>query len=225
MTSDVPVGLSRTYVHIPDDNEFNYDTWCEGLKSGNTFQSSGPMIWFKINGQPIGSTIKLTGNGGTLEVEASAQCIMPINTLQIVQQGKVVASTERKKGTKSLSLKTKLKVDRNTWLAARCGGPGYSAVQHLDGWGRGMFAHTSPIYVAVGGEYQLFDMESETYMLTLIEGGLTYIKNTARRFDPGTATHHHGEHDHEAFLTRPFREAKAKVMEKLEKMGIAKNWG
>ena len=225
MTSDVPVGLSRTYVHIPDDNEFNYDTWCEGLKSGNTFQSSGPMIWFKINGQPIGSTIKLTGNGGTLEVEASAQCIMPINTLQIVQQGKVVASTERKKGTKSLSLKTKLKVDRNTWLAARCGGPGYSAVQHLDGWGRGMFAHTSPIYVAVGGEYQLFDMESATYMLTLIEGGLTYIKNTARRFDPGTATHHHGEHDHEAFLTRPFREAKAKVMEKLEKMGIAKNWG
>lgn len=37
------------------------------------------------------------------------------------------------------------------WLAARCGGPRYGLVPHHDCWQRGAFAHTSPIYIAVGG--------------------------------------------------------------------------
>ena len=220
MTSDVPVGVCRTYVHIPPDREFNYENWCLGLRAGNTFQSSGPLISFTVSGEPIGSTINLPGNGGTLEVEAHVQSILPVTTLQIVQQGKVVAQTESEQGRKKLRLRAKLKVDSNTWLAARCGGPGYTAVSHHDGWGRGIHAHTSPIYVAVGGKYELFDLESATYMLTLVEGGLTYINNTARHFEPGTVTHHHGENDHQAFLSRPFKEAKAALQARFEKMGV-----
>ncbi|MBI2191601.1 MAG: CehA/McbA family metallohydrolase [Planctomycetes bacterium] len=224
MTSDVPVGVSRTYVYIPPDEEFNYDTWCRGLRSGNTFQSSGPMLWFKVNGETMGSTLRLPGNGGNLEVEARAESILPIHTLQIVQQGKVVASTDRKAGARSLGLKAKLKVEKNTWLAARCGGPGYTAVQHFDGWRRGIFAHTSPVYVAVGGEYDLFDLESAAYMMTLIEGGLTYVRHSGRRPASETVTHHHGESDHLAFLERPFREAEAAIRARMEKLGIT-SWG
>ncbi|MDP6353570.1 MAG: CehA/McbA family metallohydrolase, partial [Planctomycetota bacterium] len=220
MTSDVPVGLSRTYVHIPEDEEFTYDNWLKGLRSGNTFQTSGPMIWFTVNGEPIGSTLKLTGNGGTVEVEARAQSIFPMHTLQIVQHGNVVASANRENGAKKIQLKARIKVEENTWLAARCGGPGYTTIPHYDGWRRGIHAHTSPIYIAVGGEYELFDLDSATYMKTLIEGGLTYIDNTARHYDHGTVTHHHGEHDHKEFLKRPFKEAKAKLQERFEKLGI-----
>ena len=61
MTSDVPVGVYRTYVHIPDDQEFNYDNWCKYLRAGNTFLSGGPIIRLTVEGQPIGSTINLPG--------------------------------------------------------------------------------------------------------------------------------------------------------------------
>ena len=221
MTSDVPVGVYRTYVHIPENEEFNYDNWCKYMRAGNTFLSGGPMIRLTADGQPIGSTINLPGNGGTVEVEASADSIFPIHTLQIVQAGEVVASTEENEGAHQLSLKANLNVDKHSWLAARCGGPNYAqAVPHHDGWRRGIIAHTSPIYIAVGSEWWMFDPETANYMLTLIEGGLSYIRQTARHHEPGTVTHHHGEHDHLEFLSRPFQEARKAIHRRMHQLGI-----
>ena len=221
MTSDVPVGVYRTYVHIPENEEFNYDNWCKYMRAGNTFLSGGPMIRLTADGQPIGSTINLPGNGGTVEVEASADSIFPIHTLQIVQAGEVVASTEENEGVHQLSLKANLKVDKHSWLAARCGGPNYAqAIPHHDGWRRGIIAHTSPIYIAVGSEWWMFDPETANYMLTLIEGGLSYIRQTARHHEPGTVTHHHGEHDHLEFLSRPFQEARKAIHRRMHQLGI-----
>ena len=221
MTSDVPVGVYRTYVHIPENEEFNYDNWCKYMSAGNTFLSGGPMIRLTVNGQPIGSTINLPGNGGTVEVEASANSIFPIHTLQIVQAGEVVASTEESSGSHQLRLKANLNVDKHSWLAARCGGPNYAqAVPHHDGWRRGIIAHTSPIYIAVGSEWWMFDPETANYMLTLIEGGLSYIRQTARHHEPGTVTHHHGEHDHLEFLSRPFQEARKAIHRRMHQLGI-----
>src|SRR4029077_7150122 len=78
MSSDVPVGLYRTYVRIPADEEFNYDNWCKNLRAGRTFLSGGPIIWFTVDGHDIGDTISLPGNGGMVEVEARAESIFPI---------------------------------------------------------------------------------------------------------------------------------------------------
>ena len=221
MSSDVPVGVYRTYVHIPDNEEFNYDNWCKYMSAGNTFLSGGPMIRLTVDGQPIGSTINLPGNGGTVEVEASADSIFPIHTLQIIQSGHVVASTEDKDGKAHLRLKANLNVDKHSWIAARCGGPNYAqAVPHHDGWGRGIIAHTSPVYIAVGGEWWMFDPETANYMLTLIEGGLSYIQQTARHHEHGTVTHHHGEDDHLEFLSRPFQEAREAIHRRMHQLGI-----
>ncbi len=221
MTSDVPVGVYRTYVHIPEDEEFNYDNWCKNLRAGNTFLSGGPMIRLTVDGQAIGSTINLSGNGGTVEVSASAESIFPIHTLEIVQGGHVIASTEEKNGVGQLSLKTAVPVDKHTWIAARCGGPGYAqTISHYDGWRRGIIAHTSPVYVAVGGEWWMFDAKSANYMLTLIEGGLSYIRKTARHHRPGSVTHHHGEDDHMAFLEHPFLQAREAIHRRMHQLGV-----
>ena len=115
-----------------------------------------------------------------------------------------------------LELKEKIKVDGHSWLAARCSGPNYyDGVPHHDVWSRGIFAHTSPIYVACGGDWQMFDEAATKYMLTLIEGGLTYIGGMAPQHIPGTITHRHGEDDHIAFLRRPFLEAREAVQRRL----------
>ncbi|MBI3910396.1 MAG: CehA/McbA family metallohydrolase, partial [Armatimonadetes bacterium] len=220
MTSDVPVGIYRTYAYVPEDEEFNYENWCRAVRAGRTIVSGGPILRFAVNGAGIGDTLPLPAGGGTVEVEATAESIFPIHTLQIVQQGRVVAATEEAKGARRLHLKASLKVDRHTWLAARCGGPNYTAVPHHDGWRRGVFAHTSPIYIAVGGEWWLFDRDTAQYMLTLIEGGLAYIRHTAPQHTPSAVTPHHGEEDHLAYLERPYQEAIAAIHRRMHQLGV-----
>ena len=215
MSSDVPVGMYRTYAYVPEDEEFNYDNWCKNVALGKTFVSGGPIIHFEVEGQQIGDTVQLSGPG-TVEVHAWAESILPIHTLEIVQQGRVVASTGDGKGTRRLELRAKVEVQGHTWLAARCGAEDYyDPVLHHDIWRRGIFAHTSPVYVACGGEWQMYDQETARYMLTLIDGGLSYISETAGRYDPGTVTHHHGEDDHLAFLQLPFFEAREAVQRRM----------
>jgi hypothetical protein len=221
MTSDVPVGLYRTYVRIPADQEFTYDNWCANLTAGRTFLSGGPLITLRIDGHDIGDTVRLPGNGGTVEVETTADSIFPIHALELIQQGRVVASTENASGGRRLSIKTTVKVDGNTWFAARVGGPGYvKAVPHFDCWHRGIMAHTSPIYVARGGDYHLFDRDAAHYMLTLIDGSLSYIRELSPRYPVGTVTHHHGEADHQAYLERPFLQAREAIHRRMHELGV-----
>ena len=220
MTADVPVGIYRTYCHIPPDEPFTHENWCKALRGGNTFLSGGPIIRFTVAGQPIGSTIMLPGNGGTVELEASAESVLPIHTLQIVQQGRVVASADEPAGTRKLRLETSLEINGHTWLAARCGGPDYTAVTHHDGWQRGVMAHTSPIYIAVGGEYELFSPADAQYMLTLIEGGLTYVRELAPKRCSDNTNRHHSRPDHQVFLEEPYLQARAAVHRRMHQLGI-----
>jgi hypothetical protein len=220
MSSDVPVGLYRTYAHIPGE-EFSYAAWCRAVRAGRTFLSAGPMLAFSVGGAQIGDTLTLPAGGGTLEIEAVATSIFPMHTLEIVQGGRVIASTEERQGARRLALKATVKVESNTWLAARCGGPRYYEMARFrDCWGRGMFAHTSPIYVAVGGQWQMFDLATARYMLTLIDGSLAYIRHTAAHDPHASVTHHHGEADHMAFLERPFHEAAAAIHRRMHDLGI-----
>lgn len=213
MSSEVPVGLQRTYAHIRDE-EFSYDAWRRAVKAGRTFMTSGPVIHLSVDGHEAGDTIELRGPG-TVEVEAWAESVLPVNTLQVVMGGRVVAEATQPKGSRRLSLREKVKVERHTWLAARCGGPSYfDGLPHLDVWNRGVFAHTSPVYVAVGGTWWMFDRQGAEYMLTMVQGGLEFIRESSAQLPAGT-THHHGEADHMAFLERPFLEAQRLLEERL----------
>ena len=221
MDSAVPVGVCRTYVYIPPDEEFTYDNWCKNMRLGRTFLSSGPLMWFKVNGHAIGDEIELPGNGGAVEIEATAESIFPLGVLQIVQAGEVIASTDEPDGARKLTLKATVKVEKHSWFAARCAGPKYQPKSHHDSWRRGIFAHTSPVYAAVGGKWHMFDAATCKYMLTLIDGSVEYIRKHARHHShEGDVTHHHGADDHAEFLEGPFKEAAAALHRRMHEMGI-----
>jgi hypothetical protein len=177
------------------------------------------MLHFTVNGAQLGDTITLPSKG-TLEFEATAESIFPIHTLQIVQQGRVIASTDDAAGSRRLHLNGQVTVDRHTWLSARCGGSQYGVFPHHDEFQRGIFAHTSPIYVAVGGDWQLFDQGGAEYMLTLIEGSLAYIHQRAAHYAQGSVTYHHGEADHMRYLERPFLEAIEAIHRRMHQLGL-----
>jgi hypothetical protein len=219
MSSATPVGLYRTYVHIPPDEPFSYENWCKGLREGRTFMSGGALLWFEVEGQPIGSTLQVKG-GGTVEVEAIARSIFPLHTLQIVERGRVVAQVDEAEGARELRLHTQLQIDRDTWLAARCAGPNYSATPHFDRRRRGVMAHTSPIFLTTGEEYALLDPDTAQYMLTLIEGSLAYIREASPQYPPEHVTHHHGRENHLQYLEKPFQEARAALHRRMHALGL-----
>jgi hypothetical protein len=219
MSSDVPVGLYRTYAYLGDE-PFDYDAWRRAVVAGRTFLSGGPLLKFSVDGHAIGDTVHVDG-GGTVTVEATAESVFPLSVLQIVRNGEVVAEATGD-GVRRLEVTAEVGFDDDGWLAARCGGGDYfDGPAHRDVWQRGVFAHTSPAYVATGGRWSMFDPAHARYMLTLIEGSLAYMRERAVRFPDGYATHHHGEDDHAAVLERPFLEARRRLEERLFDVGGA----
>jgi hypothetical protein len=214
MTSDVPVGLYRTYVHIPDE-DFTYESWCRHLAAGRTFLSGGPLLSFSVEGAAIGDTVRIPEGGGTVEVQAEVRSIFPVHCLQVVERGQVVAEARSSAGARHLTLSERVLVKGDSWLAARVAGPDYTAVPHRDCWTRGIMAHTSPIYVAGAGDWRLADPATLQYMLTLVEGSMAYIRELSHQHAPGTVTHHHGEEDHLAYLERPFLQAREALERRL----------
>ena len=150
----MPVGLYRTYAHL--DDEFSYEAWCAAVRAGRTFLSGGPIIQLAVDGHQVGDTVELSGPG-TVQVEARAESIFPLSSLEIVVGGRVVASTEHAEGPRSrLALSEPIPITSHSWVAARCRG---SDGNHLDEWQRPVFAHTSPVYVSTGGEWAARDDE------------------------------------------------------------------
>jgi hypothetical protein len=110
-------------------------------------------------------------------------------------------------------LKETARVTGDTWFVARAAGPNYSAgYRHRDEWARGVMAHTSPVYVACGEGWRPRDPAATRDMLTLVEGGLQYIRDLSPRWEDARVTHHHGEPDHRAYLERPFLEARRALL-------------
>jgi hypothetical protein len=216
MSSDVPVGLVRTYARLGGE-QFSFEAWTRAVRQGRTFLSSGPILRLRVDGHEIGDTVRLS-RAGTLSVEASAESVLPIASLQVVMNGEVVAETVETTAIRRLELRAEILVERDSWVAARSGGPAYwDGPSHRGPWERRVFAHTSPVYVTCGSDgWSRSDPEQDRRMLALIEGGLERIRR-GRRYPEDRITHHHVERSHEAFLERPFLEARERVRARMGK--------
>jgi hypothetical protein len=178
MGAYMPVGANRTYAYLGQE-EFSFANWAKAVRSGNTFVSSGPLLTFKADGRVPGEEITMRAGGGTVEVYCQAKCFASIHAVEVVLNGRVVASREAPQGAQEITLHEKIHVPGPGWVAARCisySGPTTS-------WRFQVAAHTSPVYVHVPGK-ELFSPGTTAYMLTLIEGAQTWVENLAIRPDP-----------------------------------------
>ncbi len=178
MSAGMPVGGVRTYAQLAPDRPFNFENWGEAVRAGRTFSTSGALIELEVEGKGLGEEIRLTGGAGTVEVSAAAQCAWPIHKLEVVMNGEVVAATADDAGARRLELREKVSVKGSCWMAARCG----SNLQMQHCWPMYIAAHTSPIYIVVPG-MELFSPSDATYMLTMIDGGLTYLDTLSVRYN------------------------------------------
>jgi hypothetical protein len=181
MSAGMPVGGVRTYAYL-GDMDFTFANWASAVRSGRSFTTSGPLIGLLVDGQTPGDEIALPAGGGTLTVECWAESVQPFHELQIIANGSVVARRSVDEGVLELKLRTELRLERSAWIAARC--ISRHKVWHC--WPIHIAAHTSPVYVCCGGE-ELFSPSDATYMLTMIDGGLTWLDTLSI---PASPEHH-----------------------------------
>ncbi|RGA06082.1 hypothetical protein DI270_004750 [Microbispora triticiradicis] len=207
MSSEVPIGLIRTYAQVPAEEEFDYWSWCRAVRRGATFATSGPLLWLGVDGRQPGEETRVPASG-TVHVGARVESIFDVDRLEIVVNGHVVAERRVETPGRTLELTADVPVTEDSWIAARCYGPGAGVARHHDVWARPIMAHTSPVYVRTGEEYARSDADTIDHMLNLVDGSLAYIDERSRRLWPGQVCHRHGQEDHLAFLRAPFLQAR-----------------
>jgi hypothetical protein len=175
MGAYMPAGTNRCYTYIGQE-EFTFANWAKGVRRGNTFVTTGPLLLFQADGHPPGEEITLGAGGGIVEVRANVQSFVPVNKLEVIFNGHVVASREEHAGTRSMSLSERVKVPGPGWLAARCS----STLGPTTSWRYKIAAHTSPVYIKVPGQ-ELFSAPAAAYFMKLIDFAETYVKTLAIR--------------------------------------------
>jgi hypothetical protein len=118
MSSDVPVGLYRTYARL--DEEFSYEAWCRAVRSGRTFFSGGPLVTLSVDGCEPGGTVELSGPG-TVSIHAAVRSIFPLRSVEVVRNGEVVARAEAN-GGRQAGISEELRIDGTSWIACRSAG-------------------------------------------------------------------------------------------------------
>ncbi len=152
-----PVGMNRVYVldqpahsAAGDDARSNGDgararlaRWLAGLKAGHSMATNSALLGLEVNGQPPGSEIDVPAGGATLQIHGFMRSIVPMDHLELLQQGKVLRSIPLGGDRRSADLDFSIRVSASGWLLLRAWSEGSSA-DILDD---SPYATTSPVYL------------------------------------------------------------------------------
>jgi hypothetical protein len=142
-----PLGGARTYVRT--HRGLSYGSWVDGIRQGRTFVSTYPLLEVSVDRHGPGATIAFDGQA-RLSVTARAVSLEPYDVLEVVHDGRVVASAEPIGARHEARIDTVLDVDRSGWIAARA--HGRTMLEYGRTWRRiPVFAHSSPIYLTRPG--------------------------------------------------------------------------
>jgi len=132
------IGNARFYAYTA--GALSYDRWFAAMQGGHTFVTTGPMLFLTVNGKMPGDTIDVA-RGTKLRISAEAlgnAGRMPLKSIEIVEHSKVLARAQAASAGRA-TVDLELPVDHGMWIAAKCEA------------GPGQVAHTTPVYVTVGG--------------------------------------------------------------------------
>jgi len=141
-----PPGLARVFVQ--SGAALNHRGFLAGLKAGRTFVTNAPLLEFSLAGRAIGEEIRLAPGSHRLTARVDMRSNVPVDHLEIIGNGKVVATIplrgERMSATDTISIP----VTTSGWYVLRA----YSDRATMPVLDLYPFGSTSPIYVQIGRE-------------------------------------------------------------------------
>jgi hypothetical protein len=127
---------NRVYVAI---GEFSYRTWLAGLAAGRTFITNGPVLGIDVEGHtPSNDCLDLGQEVRALQVRVTWAWHAPLDTVEIVRDGQVVASYTPDSAESAWTVSLD---GSGGWVAARAWG------KRRNSYGHAQWAHTSPVYL------------------------------------------------------------------------------
>ena len=154
--SDFPVGLNRLEEwprYIPllgpertlvraDSGGSGYEAWADGVRKGNVVVTNGPLVDVRVDE---------SGSNAT----ASASFFRPLEKLEIISNGKIVASVSGDGRRTDLKVSVRLDDPHSRWIAARAVGKREENEPEILG-------HTNPLYVLREGKPVMVESDRET---------------------------------------------------------------
>jgi hypothetical protein len=153
-----PVGMNRVFVKSGAPLE--HRRWLAALKAGRSFATNGPLLGFTLDGRELGDELRLPAGGGELTARVSLRSMVPVNHLEIVGNGKVVAEIPLVGNGTAVSTTRRIPVQKSGWYLLRAKGdrPVYPILDVYP------YATTSPIYVTVGGTKVRSPVDAEYFI-------------------------------------------------------------
>jgi hypothetical protein len=172
MEASTAVGTVRTYARIDSNSAFTYDTWMEAVQRAETFVTYGPLLEFAVDGQPMGSRIQMSANGGTVDAMWEVTSVtIPMSRVELIVNGEIQESVAVAPGDGRGHWAIKL--DNSAWLALLVRGK-YPDKPEI------IAAHSSPVMIDVEGSQLLAGADALT-ILEQIEGALAYLDTVGTR--------------------------------------------
>jgi type 1 glutamine amidotransferase len=152
----VPLGFGRVYVYQPEG--FSCEKWLRGLKAGQSFVTTGPMLDVKVVGQLPGHVFENFEAGKECIVQGAVASLAPIDRIEILVNGRIVKTIPGTAagGAGERRFEESVKVEGSCWLAVRC------FEKHPAK--RIRFAHTAPWHFEVPGRPLLPRREEIDYL-------------------------------------------------------------
>lgn len=188
------IGNARFYGYV--DGAFSYEKFFASVQAGHTFVTTGPMVFLTINDHIPGDSFDVKP-GAQLSVTAEAFGVdgqVPLRSLEIVGHSKVIAKATPG-DTAHLKVTFEFPAKHGIWIAAKAEA------------GTGQAAHTTPVYVGVGGD-GFHDPETARRKVEITENYLKEIEQELA--NPGTNLDNQLSR-HRAQMERQIAEARAKL--------------
>jgi dipeptidyl aminopeptidase/acylaminoacyl peptidase len=140
------IGAVRAYVNTGP--KLDYEKWHADFRAGRHFVSSGPLVFFQVQGKGPGDEIRLGPGKHSLAAAVEVKSIAPLETIEILHNGRVVEVLKPEGGPRKASLKKTVEVQQSGWLAARVlARPNRHPLRTAR-----PFAATMPVWVIVDGK-------------------------------------------------------------------------
>jgi len=197
MNNWTTVGANRVYALVKGN--FNYQKWIEALNKGQSFITNSPMLFCTVAGKYPGEEIDLS-QGKRLKIVAEVSSQLPINRLEIVVNGEVIAEKVIEKGQYYAKLETEYTPQKSVWIAARAHQynendekQGVSFTQRRDlGGGPTLFnkyygtlrpevpfAHTNPCYVIINKK-PIRSANDALYFVRYLENSMNWLQQSGK---------------------------------------------
>lgn len=165
--------FSRVYVPLYD--ELTSVNWLKQLREGRSFITNGPFLELEAERGGLGDTLILPGPNRVTFV-GKAMGRVDFGKLEMIYNGKVVDQVVAQKegGYYHADKHFRVEVTEPGWVALRI-----TPNAKVNELGRSLFAHTSPIYLEVGGK-TIFRTEIAKQLVTEMNESISSIKERGK---------------------------------------------